>query len=227
MGWLLLLLFALGFMVWTHSVRLQRVEYTTALVAEPLTVDPTSPTGYAGGARELIVPEHNNDSYHWIAQTQQMLAWNEWRVRHVDYDNAPFGRVVDSPSPYRWWLGLVAWVDHAVSGRNLGQSVERAALYADPVLHFLLLVGATAFVAWQFGFFSAGLFSVGLAVLFPLAGTFIPGAPDDRSLSLVLGLWSVLPLLVGLRVSYAVGPTASSDPAASMRRAHRWFIRRG
>ena len=123
----------IAFLVWADLGRMQHVAATTGLVELPLRLDAGSPTGYADGARTLIVPDHNNDSYHWIAQTQQMLAQREWRVRHVDYDNAPFGRAVDAPSPYRWWLGLVAWADHAVSGRSPGLSVERAALWADPL----------------------------------------------------------------------------------------------
>ena len=163
----------------------------------------------------MIVPERNSDSYHWIAQTQQMFARGEWRVRRVDYDNAPLGRAVDSPSPYRWWLGLVAWLDHAVSGRPIGPAVEQAALLADPLLHLLLVVAVTVFVARQFGLFPAALCSAGLAAIFPFAGSFIPGAPDDRGLALGCAIWSVLPLLAGLR--------AGPEDAAG-RRARRWFF---
>jgi hypothetical protein len=222
--WMIIPLLALVFLVWTDSVRLQRVETTTSLAEEPVKTDVNSPTGYAGGARELIVPEHNNDSYHWIAQTQQMLARGEVRVRHVDYDNAPFGRAVDSTSPYRWWLGLVAWSDHAVSGRSLGRSVERAALFADPLLHVILFVSVAAFVAWQFGMFYAAMCAAGVATLFPFAAGFIPGAPDDRGLSLACTVWSILPLLAGLRDCHQAGAVAKPDSPVANRRAQRWFF---
>ena len=218
--WIIVPLVALGFVGWTDAVRVKHVQAATALVAEPLAPDASSPTGFAGGARELIVPEHNNDTYHWIPQTQQMLARGEWRVRQVDYDNAPFGRAVDAPSPYRWWLGLVAWCDHVVSGRALGASVERAALLADPILHVLLLVGVTVFVAWQFGSFSAAVCSAGLATIFPFAAGFIPGAPDDRALSLIGVVWSVLLLLAGLRAMSA-GQNGSVQAGA---RGCGWFF---
>src|SRR5882762_2240432 len=129
--WIIALLCACGFLLWIDAVHVRRVEYISGLAEPATTVDAASPTGYRAGLRKLIVPEHNNSSYQWIAQTQQMLARSEWRVRHVDYDNAPFGREVRSPSPYRWWLGLVAWCEHALSGRPLGQAVERAAWLAD------------------------------------------------------------------------------------------------
>ena len=117
--WIFVLLGALGFLVWAGYVRMQRVDFVTNTDREEAVVDATSPTGYAGGKRWLIVPEHNNRSYQWIAETEQMLARSEWRVRHIDYENAPLGRAVHSASPYRWWLGLVAWCDHTLSGRPL------------------------------------------------------------------------------------------------------------
>src|ERR1017187_7077941 len=92
-----------------------------------------------------------------------MFAGGEWRVRRVDYENAPDGREVFATSPYRWWLGLVAWFDHVLSGRGSGPSLERAALLADPLIHLLLLAGTTIFVAWQFGAFPGALVSVGIA----------------------------------------------------------------
>ena len=218
--WLVIPLLALGYVAWSDVVRVQRVVYTTALVEEAPAREAGSPTGYAGGARRLIVSEHNNDSYHWIAQTQQARARGEIRVRHVDYDNAPFGRPVDTPSPYRWWLGSVARVHQAVAGTSPGAAVEWAALWADPVWHLLLLAGTTVFVAWQFGLFPAALIAAGLAVLFPLAGEFVPGEPDDRGFSLAFALWSVLPLLVGLHRGQG------ADEAAA-RRACRWFFLAG
>ena len=215
--WLIVPLLALGFVVWSDLRRVRRVEHTTSLVEEPPLRDANSPTGYAGGARRLIVPEHNNDSYHWIVQTQLARARGATRLRHVDYDNAPFGRPVGTPSPYRWWLGLVAWLGQTFAGESPGAAVEWAALWADPVWHLLLLTGTTVFVLWQFGLFPAALFSAGLAALFPLAGEFIPGAPDDRGLSLAFTLWSVLPLLVGIH-------TGQGGDEAAARRARRWFF---
>lgn len=221
---------AFGFLVWTDYERAQRVQYVSSVDREDAVVDAASPTGYEGGMRWLIVPEHNSHSYQWIAETQQMLARREWRVRRVDYENAPFGREVHSASPYRWWLGLVAWCDHAVSSGPLGLSVERAALFADPLLHLLLFVGATIFVARRFGAFPAALLSLGLATMFPLAGAFLPGVPDYGGLALACALWSVLPLLAGVGgvVPAAVPPTGGEPAAVKFarhrRRTRLWFI---
>ena len=230
--WLLLLVFAAGLLVWTNRVRMQRVEYATGIAQDELRYDGRSPTGHVGGIRELIVPEHNARSYHWIAQTQQMFAREEWRIRHIDYENAPFGHEVHAASPYRWWLGLVAWLDQVFSGRSPGLSVERAALLADPLLHLLLLLGTTVFVAWRFGAFPAALLSLGTVAVFPFAGEFIPGAPDDSGLGLIFALWSVLLLLAGIGTSPAPAPrtvdeAAGAEANRSERHSRRWFMAAG
>ena len=224
--WIFALLAPLGFLLWLNSARLHRVDYVTNLVETGVAVDPASPTGYAGGGRQLIVPEHNNDSYQWIVQTQQMLARSEWRVRHVSYDNAPIGRTVLTPSPYRWWLGLMAEIDHWASGRPPGLSVEYAARLADPVLHALFLLGAVIFVTGRFGLLPGGLFSIALVTMFPLGGAFLPGQPDGDGLVLLWALGSVLLLQAGVRPRRATAPRSEEGPPVS---AHtpRWFLAGG
>ncbi len=224
--WIFIPVCAVGLLIWLTYLRVQRVDAVTHLGAEDMRIDANSPTGYAGGKRWLIVPEHINASYQWISQTQQMLAKHEWRVRRVDDENAPIGREVHSASPYRWWLGFVAWCNHGLSGRPLGLSVERAAVWADPVLHLLLLVGTTIFVARQFGIFPAAIVTIGLSTMFPLAAVFLPGAPDAYGLMQACVLWSVLPLLAGLNVlvrpvTQQKIPSTSAPPA---QRSHRWFL---
>jgi hypothetical protein len=200
--WVAVPIGACAFILWLDLGRVRRVEYVCGLEGRARKVDALdagSPTGYAGAQRELIVPEANEDSFHWIAQTQQMFARGEARVRHVDYENAPAGREVGSASPYRWWLGLVAWVVHKASGLPVGVCVERAALYGDPVLDLAMVAGFAAFVAWRMGRFSAALLSAGLAAVFPFASGFLPGMPDAHGLAGACALASLLVLLAGLR----------------------------
>ena len=212
--WIIVLLGAGGFLVWVNHSRQQRVDYVSGLAGrvEATGVDAASATGYARGQRNLIVPERIEESFHWIAQTQQMVARGEGRVRQIDYENAPVGRPVHTASPYRWWLGAVAWGDHYFSGRPIGLAVERAALFADPVWHGLFLLGATGFVAWRFGAFAAALLAAGLVSVYPFAAGFLPGSPNDRGVVSTLVLGNILVLLAGLR-----------DPA----RAARWFALAG
>lgn len=223
--WIFALVGAGFFLLWTGAAHRARVEQISALAEPAVALDASSPTGYAAGLRRLIVPEHNNGSYQWIAQTQQMLDRGEWRVRHVDYDNAPLGREVRTPSPYRWWLNLVAWCDHAVSGRSPGLAVERAALFADPILQLLLLAGSVIFTARKFGTFPACLLTFGLTLAFPLAGIFLPGQPTDGSLTLACALWSILLLLAGI----GVRPASKTDSGEPLRtgRSHGWYFAAG
>lgn len=225
--WILILLCAAGFFVWASYRRIERVEQVTKTDGNEAVVDAASPTGYAGGKRWLIVPEHNNRSYQWIAETQQMWARREWRVRHIDYENAPSGRAVHSASPYRWWLGLIAWSDHSLSHRPLGLAVERAALWADPLLLLLLLVGTTVFVARQFGNFAAALFAAGMVMIFPFAGNFLPGVPGDQSLTLCCALGSVLPLLaayLGSSKTPNKNQRATHDATGTPKQTRRLFF---
>ncbi len=215
-AWVLALIGAGGFLLWINAARSQRVEFISGLAGPTPGVDTTSPTGYAAGLRRMIAPEHNNDSYQWIAQTQQMLARGEWHVRHVEYDNAPSGRDVYSSSLYRWWLGLCARLDHLVSHSPLGLDVERATLFADPLLHLLFLIGAVVFTVRHFGNFSAVWLTIGLTVAFPMAGAFLPGQPNDHGLGLICAWWSVLPLLAGINLLPSLG--LRPDEATRIRR---------
>ncbi len=221
LAWLAAPLCALGFLIWMNLGRVHHIEYVSGLGGwsekQPVAirVAASSASEFAAG-NGLIIPEHLTESYHWLAQTQRMFKRGEWRVRHIDYENAPFGRAVYSASPYRWWLGLIAWFEHAISGRSPVQSVERAALVADPLLHLLLLLGTTIFVAWRFGAFPAALISIGFVVIFPFATQFLSGAPDDHSMAQIFAIWSVLLLLAG------VSPTPA--PTDDGKSARGWFF---
>jgi len=212
---------ALGFLVVTLALRMRRVEYVSDVAGWP-----AADAARGVSARDapwrprLIVPGHYNESFEWLDQTRQMFARGQWRVRRVDYENAPFGREVHAASPYRWWLGLVALCHHEISGRPIDRSVERAALFADPLLLLLLGTGTTIFVARRFGVRPAALLSVGLVTLFPFAAEFLPGAPDDHGLAQACAVWSVLPLLAG---AGALG-SGGIDAGPRMR---RWFLAAG
>lgn len=192
---------ALLVVVWRfHGSTVRRVERMRDIPewsVDSATPDSHSQTGYAGGVRRLLVQGANDASYQWIEQTQQMLATGDWRVRHVSHENAPAGRVVHAASPYRWWLGLVAILHHATAGGSIGRSVEFAALWANPLLHLVVIFATACFVGARWNLLSGGLVGIGLAGLFPLAGEFWPGASDDYVLVILCALWSQLLMLAG------------------------------
>lgn len=225
--WWIIPVAALGFLFWTTHQRIERASYVTSIGQETPGIAADSASGYFGGARQLVVPEHVDASYEWIAQTQQMLARSEWRVRRIAYENAPFGREVHAASPYRWWLAALACCDHALSGRPLGLALERAALWADPLLQAVLAVLGTILAARYFGRLAAALFSIGAVVIFPLAASFVPGAPDDFALVELLALGSVLALLAGFRAKSRVVTDVKPLAAPRDDGGTAWFVAGG
>ena len=200
-AWMVVLALALGFTVWVDGRRIQRIEHIAALSRGESVPDAASPTGYAGGIRERVLPDHEGHSYEWIAQTQRMLARGLWRIRQIEEENSPYGRPSHAASPYRWWLGFVAWGYHLLTGNPPGLAVERAALYADPLLHLLILVGAALFAARHFGALPASLATLGGAVMFPFAAGFFPGMPEESGLGVLCVLGSLFPLMAGVRAT--------------------------
>jgi hypothetical protein len=192
-AWLAVPLLALAFVAVTAHLRLERIVYVSDVAGRT-----APPPGKAGAWQpHLIVPGHHNESYEWLDQTFQMMRLHDWRVRHVDYEDAPGGHDVFSASVYRWWLGAVAAAHTGFTRAHLGPSVEWAALYADPILLVLLGVATTAFVAWRYGPLAAALAAASLGMMFPLGTEFLPGVPDDKGLALVCIIWSILPVLAG------------------------------
>ena len=196
LAWMLLTFGSIAWLVFADARRVanrERLgEYAPAAAA-----DDTSVTGYARGVRNLILPVNRAESQQWIIEVQKMMAANSWRALRGDFDNAPEGRDLTMRAPYRWWLRLVATVDHARSGASTGRSVERAALRAGPALHLLLALGGSLLVAWRFGLAPGGFFAAGIAVLFAPTLAFAPGRPEAQNLFLAVNLVGLLLVLCG------------------------------
>ncbi len=198
--WMLVVGASILLAVWGHVLRIEHVEHVSNLAGgSEIAVDSDSPTGYEDGKRRLIIPVRSFESFQWIMQVDAMFAQDTWRLREVDYDNAPAGRQVRSASAYRWWLAGIAWVDQSVFGTPAGLSVERAALVADPLIQLLMVLVTSILLARYFGGWSAALFSLGAVAIFPLGGAFAPGRPGESTLLLVCSLWSVLFLAGGIQ----------------------------
>ncbi|OHE81911.1 MAG: hypothetical protein A3G75_02885 [Verrucomicrobia bacterium RIFCSPLOWO2_12_FULL_64_8] len=214
-----------------RMVHIQEVSGRYGETVDAPAVDPRSSTGYADGRRSVILIDGTLDGDHWIMQTQLMFARGEWRLRKVDYDNAPRGREVHWASPYHWWLTALAWLDHAVSGRPIGLSVERAALMAGPLLLGLALMVLIPFVARRFGDGSAALLAIGMVWIGPFYTTFVAGYADHHGAAQLCALLTLLGVLAGGGgfVRDADGRSENQPPAArnwppDRRTARRWFI---
>lgn len=192
MGWWLAPLVLLGLAVAVHAVRVSRVERVTGLGGAGAVVrDAASPTGFARGVRMLLVPGQDYESYQWIVQTQQMVADGALRVRDVRYDNAPEGRTTWWTSPARWWLAGIGGARAFVTDQSWGFEVERGALWANPLLHLLLVAGVFAAVVCRCGW-AAAIISGAMAVVFyPFVSAFPAAQPNAVGLGLVLALMSL------------------------------------
>jgi hypothetical protein len=198
MGWLAVVA---GALILLGADTVQKVHVFRAITAigeqgrHAPAFDLDSPTGYAGGRRSQIL--QSTDGYHWVMQTQQMIARGNWRVRHVDYDNAPDGREVHWCSPLHAWLALVAWFDHLVTGRSWIVSLEHAALYAGPLLLAVFLTGLVPWAARHFGVGAAAVLAAGFVLVAPLSGEFGAGSYDHHGVAAACALLSVLCLVAG------------------------------
>lgn len=189
-----------AFVIWDAVVRSRHVLATTDRYG--VTVDAPasqagSSTGYADGKRSLLLPAGAADTAHWIMQTQAMIEAGDWRIRRVDYDNAPAGREVHWALPLHGWLAGLAWIDHLISGRPIGQSVERSVLYSGPVMFAVLLMLAGGILWRRFGPVASALFALGAVALYPFYLDFTAGYADHHGLANACALVLVLALLVG------------------------------
>ena len=225
------LLGALGIVAVATVVRIRHIERLSSrygVMVDPPAVDPASPTGYALGRRSMFYPEGGLDTLHWVMQTQAMFATGTWRIRRADYDNAPAGREVHWAAPFHWWLALLAWGEHQLTGEPVGLAVERAALYADPVLLGLVMLAVVPLTARRFDSTAATFMAVGMVAGFPFYLFFMPAYADHHGLAETGALMTVLCLLAGgggcVRTGGADGGGGDfSEWLPERRAARRWF----
>lgn len=155
-------------------------------------LDPYSPTGYAGGVRALVLPEPDRRSMQWIVQAQELVQRGAFRLDRVAYDNAPQGRPVRTASPYRWWLVIVGWIDSLMSPRSLAAGIERAGLWADPLLQIGLLLAVVFMFRQTGGSVAASWAVLPASLVFPVGASFLPGRPDDFGMAVVAAVASVV-----------------------------------
>lgn len=237
--WRAALAVAVALLVIDSVPRLKLIDDLTASRAAndaALVRQAASPTGYAGGQRNLILPELGSDGYQWVMQTQEMLAGGGARIRRVTYDNFPYGRPVHWSSPLRWWLAFVAWVYGGVTSQPLAIAVESVAPWANTLLFLPLLLGVVPMVARRWGAAAASVAALGMVLVYPVFEQFAVGSMDHHGLAVGSGLLSVLFLVLGgagwIREVAQLGVKAAAPvkPQAWLLErpdARKWFIAAG
>jgi hypothetical protein len=178
--------------------RVERIDYVTAI----------GEAGRPADAPAMIVPGRINGSYEWMEETRAMRQRGEWRLRSVDYENAPYGRPVYSSALYRAWLAVLAERARAFDGLTLALAIESAAKLADPLIQCLAVIALAIVAARVLGGWPAAWIAFSLAAAFPLGSDFLPGAPGERGLACVLALAMSLTLCAGVRAAFAGGENA-------------------
>ncbi len=210
LAWLLVPLASVAWCVLLNQSRLDRLAELEAQV--PLSALPASPDPLAlpvpAVGTQLTLGAHP-ESQEWILQTTLAQKTGTWRLREVDYDNAPRGRITHRAAPYRWWLQGTA---------TLLGSPEAAARWADPLLQIVTLLAGAGLVAWRWGRWAGAMTAVLLALLYPWAGDFAAANPSELSLVLAWSAAGGLLLLLGLQASTTRPTTwfAASGAAAGI-----------
>lgn len=191
------MLVALALIAWDARSRAGRVlalSKTYGVAVQAPALDLSSLTGYRLERRDLVLPTLASDARHWVVQTQAMVAAGDCRVRQVDYDGAPQGREVHWASPFRWWLLAVAQLDRIGSDRPLSQSLERAVLWAGPLLFAVVLLTLGPLVARRLGGWAAAVVVIGLVATFPFAINFYATNADHHGAAQACALLCLLGL---------------------------------
>jgi hypothetical protein len=242
--WAGALALALSFVAVDGTMRLRTIGAVSVLAISdvpPPLPDPASPTGYIHGQHRLLLPSAATDGYHWILQTEQMLAVGGLRVRATAVDNAPYGREVHWSSPVRWWLGGLAAV-RAASRPSLtpAQAIEQVAPAAVTIMVALLLIILVPVVAWRFGAAAGALVALAWVGVFPLYETMAVGMLDHHGLAYVCCFAAIVCILGGgagwvrdsgrtgtgvRRIGEADDGLAAWLPDA--RGARRWYVAAG
>jgi hypothetical protein len=234
-AWIAALAAVLAFLIVDTTARIRHLtgmeKQYGVQVAAPIR-DESSPTGYALGRRNFVEPGNTADTYHWVMQTQAMLAGGPWRMHRVDYDNAPWGRPMHWASPPRWGLALLAWADRGWSGLPLGAAAEQAVLFANPLFLGLGLLVLIPVIARRFGSSAAALLAIGAVSSYPFYLNFIAGNAEHQGAAEACALLTVIGLLGGAAGCVRPERTApglgrESDPGEGLptpRQARNWFL---
>lgn len=201
--WAIVPLIVAGLLWWFNCAATVRIETISNMFFDRL-VDPTKIDGAEVDIetrRSQIVPGHNLESMELILQAEQIRREETWRLTHVDYDNAPNGRGVETPSAARGWLAFLSQFEN--SEQSVNQQVAAASLKTEPMLRFGLLLLFTGLVAWQWGWFPAATGGIVLGLYYPLVGSFQPGAPTSVGLATVACAITWLSFLIGLKSELA------------------------
>lgn len=139
----------------------------------------------------------DNDPYYWVSYAREMAATGQFRIRHTDLDNVPFGREVHWNAGFMAWLVACGHVTSWFTGESLYDAIYTGSLYANPVLFILVLAGFGWCVYRRFGIGIAAGFIVLLPALPAVMWDFGYARADHHGMHNTAALGLLLFLLMG------------------------------
>jgi len=180
------------------ATRIGCVERASALNSSTLPAsDFSSPTGYSGGQRVVVLKGSGIDSCHWIMNAQRMAHEGAWRIRHMPDDNAPYGRDMHWSQFLLWWLVVLGLIVAFFTGLPLGAAIESAAVWCVVPLHIILAIALPLSLRKAFGTGACVLLAFGIGGFYPMASLFFAGQCDHHGIVTAFLLCSILYFCAG------------------------------
>lgn len=122
------------------------------------------------------------DGYLWNRHAEHLGGRNGWRLRHTDFDNAPFGREVHWNSAFAWYLRGLGELRRAFTGEPLRNAIFRMSIWANSILLILALAIIPIRVLQRFGPLSGAVVAVGMIAVTNFYEGFQPAYPDHHGI---------------------------------------------
>ncbi len=181
---------------WTRYTRILLCSEASMGTPAPQ-IDPTSPTGYEMGMRNVILPPVGTDGLHWIMHTQKLLQDGGWRIRFTDNDNVPDGREIHWSHGFIWWLIALGKIHSAITGLPLAASVEAVSPYANTLI-FVAMIAVLPWILFRrFGPIAASGFAISLGTIYTFYEFFMIGNADHHGIAAAGALMCGLLLALG------------------------------
>lgn len=158
----------------------------------------------------------DNDAYYWVTFAREMVRTGNWRIRHTDVDNVPYGRSVHWSQSVSWLLVMAGAVQHVASGMSMDAAIEHASIWVGPLQMMLLLVATGVLLYRRMGTLPAIVWMVNLGTMTIVQWYFHPLRPDHHGLQISFLLGSLLCLMLG-------GLGWANETASTSRAGSSWF----
>lgn len=98
-----------------------------------------------------IYPVFAADALVWVRHSAALMEGDDLRLRKTTIDNAPAGREVHWNSAWAWSIAGAGWLYHLFTGIPLLNSIERAAVWLNPLTFLVLIFLISAWVSKRGG----------------------------------------------------------------------------